>query len=162
MTRRARAIAGAFLLLPHFSIGATGGPNAADAQRIDACLKAAGQQGASGVACIGIVADPCIAAVREKDSASKDAVACATRELAIWTTRLQNAARLASKGGGKAIATAMAASRKSWSDSLTRLCPLFDNLDPGMSLGGANYCHLQETAMRALMLERLADAVNPH
>ena len=31
-----------------------------------------------------------------------------------------------------------------------------------MALGGATYCRLQETAMRVLVIERLADAVNPH
>ena len=30
------------------------------------------------------------------------------------------------------------------------------------ALGGANYCRLQETAMRVLQLERLAYSVNPH
>jgi hypothetical protein len=31
-----------------------------------------------------------------------------------------------------------------------------------MSLGGPAYCRLHETAIRVLVLERLADAVNPH
>ena len=68
----------------------------------------------------------------------------------------------AGKGGGKDIASAVTASQKSFTDSLAKLCPLYDKLDPGMSLGGATYCRLQETAMRVLLLERLADAVNPH
>ena len=99
---------------------------------------------------------------QKTDSASKDSVACAARELAIWTARLQRAVASAGKGGGKDIASAVAASQKSFTDSLAKLCPLYDKLDPGMSLGGATYCRLQETAMRVLLLERLADAVNPH
>jgi len=156
-----RAIRAALLLLAALPV-ATAAPNAGDAQKIEACLKAAAEKGASGVTCIGIVADPCIAAVREKDSATKDSAACAARELAIWTTRLQRAVQSAGKGGGKTIATAVTASQKSFTDSLAKLCPQFENLDPGMSLGGPTYCRLQETAMRVLVLERLAEAVNPH
>ena len=43
------------------------GPMPADGQKIDACLKAAAEKGASGVACIGIVADPCIAAASKTE-----------------------------------------------------------------------------------------------
>ena len=137
-------------------------PSPGNHQKIDACLKAAAEKAASGVACIGIVADPCIAAASKTDSFIKDSAACAARELAIWTARLQRAIQSANKGGGKGVATAVAASQKSFTDSLAKLCPQFDNLDPGMSLGGAAYCRLQETAMRVLVLERLAEAVNPH
>jgi hypothetical protein len=152
----------AFVVAAAFLADAVAGPNAADAQKIDACLKAAVEKAASGVVCIGIVADPCIATASKTDSYIKDSAACAARELAIWTTRLQRAVQSASKGGGKATATAVAASQKSFADSLAKLCPQFENLDPGMSLGGPAYCRLHETAMRVLVLERLAAAVNPH
>ena len=64
--------------------------------------------------------------------------ACAARELAIWTTRLQRAVQSAGKGGGKAKATAVDASQKSLADLLAKLCPLFDKVDPDMALGGAD------------------------
>jgi hypothetical protein len=137
-------------------------PLSGERQKIDACLKAAAEQGASGVSCIGIVADPCIKGASTTDSYIKDSVACAARELAIWTARLQRAVQGASKGGGRNVATAVAASQKNFTESVAKLCPLFENLDPGMSLGRATYCRLHETAMRALVLERLADAINPH
>ena len=108
------------------------------------------------------MADPCIAAASKTNSYIKDSAACAARELAIWTTRLQRAVQSAGKGGGKAKATAVAASQKSLTDSLAKLCPLFDKVDPDMALGGATYCRLQATAIRVLAIERLADAVNPH
>jgi len=149
------------ILLVVWVAGAVAGPNP-DAQKIDACLKAAAEKDTSGTACIGIVADPCIAAASKTDSFIKGSAACAARELAIWTARMQRAIASANKGGGKSIASSVAASQKSFSDSLARLCPLYDKLDPDMSLGGSTYCRLQETAMRALLLERLADAVNPH
>jgi hypothetical protein len=145
-----------------FLTAAAAGPNPADAQKIDACLKAAADKGASGVACIGIVADPCIAAASKTDAYVKDSTACAARELAIWNLRLQRAIQSAGKGSGKGVATAVAASQKSFADSLAKLCPQFENLDPGTSLGGPAYCRLHETAMRVLVLERLAAAVNPH
>ena len=160
--RQPVAAVAAFFIAAVFLSSATAGPNAADGQKVDACLKAATENGASGVACIGIVADPCIAAASKTDSYIKDSAACAARELAIWTTRLQRAVQSASKGGGKTTATAVAASQKSFADSLAKLCPLFENLDPGMSLGGSAYCRLHATAIRVLALERLADAVNPH
>jgi len=151
-----------FFIAAAFLTGAAAGPNAADAQKIDACLKAAAGSDRSGAACIGMVADPCIAAASKTDSYIKDSAACAARELAIWTTRLQRAVQSAGKGGGKAKATAVDASQKSLADSLAKLCPLFDKVDPGMALGGATYCRLQATAIRVLAIERLADAVNPH
>jgi hypothetical protein len=46
-----------------FGVGTIAGPNPGDGQRIDACLKASAEKGTSGVACIGIVADPCSAGV---------------------------------------------------------------------------------------------------
>ena len=162
MARRVAGVLAGILVAVAWLTSAPAGTNLADAQKIDACLKAAAEKGASGVACIGIVADPCIAVASKTDSYIKDSAACAARELAIWMARLQRAVASASKGGGKDIASAVAASQKSFTDSLAKLCPLYDKLDPGMSLGGATYCRLQETATRVLLLERLADAVNPH
>jgi len=153
-------VAAVFLLLP--LTPATAGPNAADAQKIDACLTAAAEKDQFGTACIGIVADPCIAAAKEKNSYWEDSKACAAREIAVWTGRLQKAVNESKAGGGKDVAATVTNAQTSWSSSLSRLCPVFDKLDPGMSLGGANYCRLQETAMRALVIERLAAAVNPH
>ena len=151
--------AGVFLAV--WFTSAVAGPNP-DAQKIDACLKAAAEKETPRIACIGIIADPCIAAASKTNDYIKGSAACAARELAIWTTRLQRAVQSAGKGGGKAKATAVDASQKSLTDSLAKLCPLFDKVDPDMALGGATYCGLQETAMRVLLLERLADAVNPH
>ena len=120
-----------FLIAAALLTGAAAGPNPADGRKIDACLKAGSEKGASGVACIGIVADPCIDAVREKETGPKDAVACAARELAIWTARLQRAVQSASKGGGKSVATAVAASQKSFAELVAKLCPQLENLEPG-------------------------------
>jgi hypothetical protein len=161
VARLQQAWLGGLLLAAILSLGALAGPNP-DARNIDACLRAAAEKGVSGVICIGIVADTCIEAASKTDTSVKDSVACAARELAIWKARLQRAVASASKGGGKNVASVVAASQKSFADSLAKLCPQFDNRDPGMTLGGATYCHLQETAMRTLVLERLADAVNPH
>jgi hypothetical protein len=148
------------ILLAGWMAGAVAGPNP-DAQKIDACLKATREKGVSQTACIGIIADPCIATAIKTNDFIKGSVACAARELPIWTARLQRAIP-GVKAGGKEVASAVAASQKSFTDSLAKLCPVYDKVDPDMARGGATYCRLQETAMRAILIERLSDAVNPH
>jgi len=149
------------VLLAVWLTSAVAGPNP-DAQKIDACLRANAEKGVSGTACIGIIADPCIATAIKTSDFIKGSVACAARELTIWTARLQRALQSAGMGGGKGKATAVDASQKSLADSLAKLCPLFDKVDPDMARGGATYCRLQATAIRVLAIERLAAAVNPH
>ena len=141
---------------------AEAGTNPANGKAIEACLTAATEKGTSLTTCIGIVADPCIAKAATTNSYIEDSKACATRELAVWTARMHRAIKEAGRGGGKDTASAVASAQKTWSDSVARLCPLFEKLDPGMSLGGADYCRLHHTAIRTLALERLAQAVNPH
>jgi len=141
---------------------ASAGPNQADAQKIDACLKTELENDRSGIACIGIVADPCIAVAKTKGSYREDSKACAARELPIWTARMQAAIRQFQKGADKQMVAAVTSAQQSWSSSLSRLCPVFDKVDPDVALGGANYCRLQETAMRVIGLEKLAVAVNEH
>src|SRR5882757_3551292 len=155
------ALAAAVISITLAAAPASAAPNAADAHKIDACLTAAVEKDQFGTACIGIVADPCITAAKGRNSDVVDSKACAARELAVWTARLQKAVN-ESKAGSKDITAAVTNAQTSWSSSLSRLCPVFDKLDPGTALGGANYCRLQETAMRVLMLERLAYSVNPH
>lgn len=150
------------LACPFVAPTASAAPNAADTQKIDACLKAADEKGTSAVGCIGIIADPCIEAAKGKNSDVEDAKACAARELAIWSARMPTAIREIQKGAEKQMIANVANSQTSWSASLTRLCPIFDKLDPGTAMGGANYCRLQETALRVITLERLAFSVNPH
>jgi hypothetical protein len=150
------------LACPLLSAPASAAPNPADTQKIDACLKAADEKGTSAAPCIGIVADPCIEAAKGKNTDVEDLKACAARELAIWTARMQVAIREIQKGAEKQMNANVTNSQTSWSASLTRLCPVFDKVDPGTALGGANYCRLQETAMRVIVLERLAVSVNPH
>jgi hypothetical protein len=153
----AAAVAGSLV-----AASALAGPNP-DAQKIDACLKAASEKEQSGgVACIGLVADPCIEAAKGKNSDVEDSKACAARELAIWSARMATAIREIQRGAEKQMTANVTNSQTSWSASLTRLCPVFDKVDPGTALGGANYCRLQETAMRVIVLERLAVSVNPH
>jgi len=140
---------------------AVAAPNAADAKAIEACLNAAAEKDDLATTCIGIVANPCIAAARGRNSDWEDSKACAARELAVWTARLAVAIRDIQRAD-RAKAALVSTSQTSWSSSLGKLCPIYDKLDPGTALGGANYCRMQETAMRVLLLERLAVSVNPH
>jgi uncharacterized protein YecT (DUF1311 family) len=135
---------------------------AADAKAVALCVDAARNSDGFGGNCIGIVADPCIKAASNRDSSVADAKACAARELAVWQARLTQAAATASRSGGSQMKSAIATAQKSWTGSQDALCPQFAHLDPGMAPGADVYCRLQETARRALLLERLAAAVSEH
>jgi hypothetical protein len=135
---------------------------AEDSKAVARCVEAAQKVDGFAGNCIGVVADPCIKAARERDSAAEDAKACARRELGVWAVRMHNAIRVIGLNGGEDVLLSVTATQKAWTASQDKLCPLFDNLDPGAALGGADYCRLQETARRALMLERLAAAVSEH
>jgi len=138
-------------------VAGAAGP-ADDAKAVAQCVEKAQTNDQFPGACIGMVADPCI-----KNAASPDAAkACAKRELAVWRARLTKAIALIGKSGPKQMAPAVAAAQKSLAASQDSLCPQFNGLDPGMSMGGEDYCRLQETARRALVLERLAAAVSEH
>ena len=131
-------------------------PTAADRKAIEACLER--PQDNFGGKCIGIVADPCIAAANRE---SAKASACAARELAVWQAQMDAALKRVT-AGGQEIGRSVAQAQHSWLLSLGTLCPVFDKIDPGMLPGGASYCRMQETANRALILRRLGEAVNEH
>ena len=66
------------------------------------------------------------------------------------------------KGGFKEITESVTQAQKSWETSLRTLCPIFGRVDPGTLPGDATTCTMVETASRALLLRRLAEAVNEH
>jgi hypothetical protein len=150
--------------LAGLSVGTAYGQKAApaDSQAIAACLKKAETDGKFGGHCIGLVADPCIAVAKTKASYREDSKACAARELAVWNALSAEALKRAVPAADKKMSAAITESQKAFALSRDKLCPIYDNVDPDMAMGGANYCRLQETARRALMLRRLADAVNEH
>ena len=77
--------------------------------------------------------------------------------------RVERVASLkATDSGGRDIKVPVAQSQKSWRDAREKFCPVFDKIDPGMFVGGANYCRLHETARRALLLRKLGAAVGEH
>ena len=158
-TMRTLAVVLAIGAMGAFAAAAT---PAEDGKAVARCVDAARKADGFAGNCIGVVADPCIKAARERDSAADDAKACARRELAVWAARMKTALAAAVRNGGKDMAASVTAAQKAWAASQDKLCPLFDNLDPGAALGGADYCRLQETALRALVLERLAGAVSEH
>jgi uncharacterized protein YecT (DUF1311 family) len=132
----------------------------ADSKTIGACLEKAQGDGKYGGHCIGVIADPCIEVAKTKASYREDSKACAARELPVWNALMTEALKRAA--GDKMMGAAITESQKTFVQSRDKLCPVYDNVDPDMAMGGANYCRLQETARRTLMLRRLADAVNEH
>jgi hypothetical protein len=137
-------------------------PSPQDLKAVQTCL--AGQEGELGVKCIGVVADACIKAAENKELGNvedKKAKACAARELAVWEAQLETELK-AVKAGGSDMIKAVTDAQNTWRASREKFCPLFDKVEPGMLNGAANYCRLQETARRVLLLRRLGEAVNPH
>jgi len=135
---------------------------AKDRATVAHCVSAEDEKGKLGGACVGVVADPCISQASSRDSAADDARKCAARELVVWGERLEAAIEKASASGPPAVRPALAEAQKTWLASREKLCALFNDLDPGANLGGSDYCRLQETARRDLVVERLADAVSEH
>src|SRR5215475_5771432 len=137
VTRQRLAVAAALTIIPFAC--ALAAPNASDAQKIAACLENAGAKTTSGVECIGIIADPCMAAAAQKDSYITDQKACAARELSVWTGRIASATQSIGRNG-KTFMPAVTAAQKGFSDSIAKLCPIYDKLDPGTAPGGGTYC----------------------
>jgi hypothetical protein len=134
------------LLTPAFAVPQI---TAADSAAITQCVA----HDKKGEKCIGIVADPCIAAAAKTDSYVEDAKACAARELAGWSEFLEASLKIVNTSSPPAVRTAVAEAQSNWLKSRESLCPFFDDVDPGMYIGGANYCRLQETGRRVLILE---------
>jgi uncharacterized protein YecT (DUF1311 family) len=147
------------LILASFPASATPKPSAPDLKAVQTCL--AGLDGEFGAKCIGIVADPCIKAATGKNDEVEKTNACAARELAVWEAQLQDAMKSV-RGGGPEFTKPVGEAQKAWLASREKLCPTFDKIEPGFLFGAANYCRLQETARRTLLLRRLGEAVNPH
>jgi hypothetical protein len=133
-----------------------------DRSLIGRCLDAARADAAFGGNCVGIIADPCIKNVRNSDSFVQDARNCAARELAVWEFRLQEGVRKLNRTGSPTIKTAVASAQSNWAAARGRICPAFNNLDPGAVPGSGEYCRLQETARIALLIEWLLAATVEH
>lgn len=135
---------------------------AKDRATVAHCVGAEHEKQKFGDRCVGIIADPCIADAISHNSPADDARACAARELAVWAERLKIALDKASASAPPSFRPALAEAQKSWLASREKLCALFNDLDPGANLGGSDFCRLQETGRRTLVVERLADAVSEH
>jgi hypothetical protein len=147
----------ALVLIAWAGVAGAAGP-ADDAKAVAQCVERAEQNDQFPGACIGVVADPCIKGAADLD----DAKACARRELAVWRARMTKAIARIGKGGPKPMAPAVAAAQKSLAASQDSLCPQFNGLDLGVTSGSEDYCRLQETARRVLVLEQLVAAVSEH
>ena len=159
MKRLGIALAGALLLATAAQAQKV---TAADTQKIEQCLTAADEGEASGAACVGIIADPCIKASRGSNTDDKDWKKCAAQELPIWAGLMKKALQEIKQGGFADVTKAAASSQETWTKSTATLCPVFDKVEPGMAPGGAAYCRLQATGHRVIALRKLAAAVNEH
>ena len=124
------------------------------------CIQKAEKKDKAATPCIGLIADACIA--KTENGSKGDPKACAKRELAVWSNLLREAVKLVEKGGFQEIISTMTESQQAWMNSREKLCPTFDVVDPGMALGGADYCRVVETGGRVVTLRKLGNAVNEH
>ncbi len=132
-------------------------PTAADSKAIQACLDR--PEISLGQACIGVVVNPCMAAANGAEAKVKT---CITRELSVWEAQLEATLQRLKRSGFRDLTEAVRQSQETWQASRRALCPIFDKIDPGMLPGGAVHCAMHETASRALVLRRLAEAVEEH
>jgi hypothetical protein len=132
----------------------------ADVKALEACIDKAGSNGNAGFNCVGSIADPCIKGVAKTNDYVEASKKCAMRELAVWNALMPKAIQGVKKGGFKETEKAIGPAQKAWTESLQALCPVFDLIEPGMFLGGAAYCRLQETGRRTIILQRLSASVN--
>jgi hypothetical protein len=121
-------------------------------QRISVCIEAARQAGLYPGRCVGVLADPCIGAVSEGRAAGKAGL-CAAQEREIWAARLNQTMAAISLADSN-LGTTVAKSQRDWGTTV-ELCKVFDKLDPQAAAGATEYCRLQATATRALLLEGL-------
>lgn len=157
---RRRAFAALPIVLSLLAAPAAAQPaTPADAAAVAACIGAAEDKGLFPGACIGLLADPCIA---KADNVIETQKACIARELAVWHDVLRKALAAVKAGGFKPIDAAVAASQKGFAASRDGLCAVFDKIDPGTLPGNGAYCRLQETARRTLLLRRLGGALGEH
>lgn len=143
------------------SIPASADPSALvnDSKLIQQCIETATSKAAFASNCIGIVADRCAKAAANRAPEPK---ACAARELTIWNARLQSALDAIKKGGFPKIVASVNAAQKAWAGSIDQLCPIFDQIDPIAPLEASQFCRLQETARRVLILEHIGTSVSEH
>jgi hypothetical protein len=135
-------------------------PGVESQQKIHNCIEGARQAGLYPGRCVGLIADPCINSAKDKDGAPDKARECAVQELKIWAARLDKSLA-AIKRADADIGLTVGRAQKAWG-SANELCPVFDRLDPGTALGAAEYCRLQATAARALLIEGLELSVSEH
>jgi hypothetical protein len=88
---------------------------------------------------------------RTSDSDIDDAKACAGRELAVWSEFLRDSLKNVNASGPPDVRAVVAESQSTWLKSRELLCSLFDKVDPGMYIGGSDYCRLQEVGRRYLI-----------
>lgn len=137
---------------------AAGKASPADRKAVAACLERAEREQRSGLACVGILADPCLSA----PGAKAPLEACATRELVVWSERLERATARFQASMSPDHRAAHVKAQAQWLAYRDTFCPIRDRLDPYFALAGAAYCVMRETAARAVAMEELAAAVEPH
>lgn len=130
----------------------------ADRTAISGCLADAGPSQRS---CIGTIAVVC---ARQAAGERREAeVTCSRREAEVWRERLDAAGRIVSdrlEAGARARFVAL---QRSWEAYTAQKCSfVFDVQDAARAPGAQAGCELNEVALRAIEVERLARRQTPN
>lgn len=130
-------------------------PTDADREVIAACITKAGDEGASALACVGVVSDPCLATPGNDNTVMMGA--CLERESTIWDERLNDDYKALLVGLDGEAKDKLKAGQKAWITVRDTTC----DIESGFWLGGTGYggaltgCLLRETGTRDLSLVAL-------
>jgi uncharacterized protein YecT (DUF1311 family) len=102
--------------------------------------------------CAGLIPNPCIKAANSRDPHVSDANACAGRELRVWEERLGTSLKIMN-ANFPALQSALAGAQAVWLKSREEVCP---KLNVEETNDRSDYCRLQETSRRALIIECLS------
>ena len=121
--------------------------NAAERAAMTRCISLSPEEKEADDSCVGIIADPCPLPAGSNEVHRSDAKACTTRALSLWDERLQTSLKVVN-ASFPALQPAIADEQSNWLKSREALCPQFDAL-----LEDDEYCRLQETSRRALIMD---------
>lgn len=135
-------------------------PSAKDMAAIESCLVGK-DTSTKRRACIGRIAEPC--QTTPDGSSTVGMMNCFDREHAVWDSLLNRSYREAMAGfdeGGKAYLKGV---QQSWLKFRAQACEWPGRVYPGGTIGGplSGECFMQQTALRALDLMEIRDALKP-
>lgn len=133
-------------------------PAAKDSAAIEKCMKAKTGRHWNWEKCIGLISEPC--SKDEGAMKSREVIACADRERAVWDDILNTSIRqLTAKLDGEQVGK-LREMQQAWTVSRDKTCGfLYDYFEGTMANPMIAHCMSRATGMQALFLRGFADDV---